>query len=166
LVRFYADVSAPLGRSNPSVTYGNSRIQLTTDAHLLASLSVALDRDCPSQEVYEHNRLFILLLKDELFRVHTWLSPVSSDPTIGPVTIPEEGWPEYVRSAWKINRLIAVHLSERFSSNSLDREIQKLVFLYPEEVIDSPLAAQILLGERLSPDLLFQLRVTHFVNGG
>ena len=137
-----------------SVTFGNNRIQLSTDAHLLASLSIAIEQDPDTgADIREPRRLLQILLKDETFRVHTWLSPLLNDPAVGPSIVEELQWPAAVRAAWKINPYLAVHLSERFVSPSMIKEIRRLIFAYPEDVVESVLAAQILLGESLSADL-------------
>jgi phosphatidylinositol 4-kinase A len=146
--------------------FGNNRIQLTTDHHLLTSVTQALDRDPDTGiDISESKRLLQILLKDERFRVHTWLSPLTNDLSVGPVNIDEANWPGVVRSAWKVNPLLAVHLSERFVSPTMSKEIRRLIVANPEDVIESPIAAQILLGENLSHDLGFQLEVLSIVNG-
>lgn len=100
-----------------------------------------------------------ILLKDETFRVHTWLSPLLNDPSVTPVSLDEASWMATVRSAWRIDPYLAVHLSERFVSPAMHKEIRRLVIANPEDVIESPVAAQILLGDSLSSDLRFQLKV-------
>ena len=64
-----------------------------------------------------------------------------------------------MRAAWRIDPYLAVHLSERFVSPAMHKEIRRLVMANPEDVIESPVAAQILLGDSLSSDLRFQLKV-------
>jgi hypothetical protein len=39
------------------------------------------------------------------------------------------------------------------------KEIRRLILANPESVIDSPLAAQIMLGDSLASDLAFQMKV-------
>lgn len=144
----------------PIVTFGNNRIQLITDAHLLASLAASIDRDPETgQDIRDIKRLLQILLKDETFRVHTWLSPLAADPHIGPVILEETSWLTAVRVAWNVDPYLAVNLSERFISVAMMKEIRRLVMANPEDVIESPLAAQIMLGDSLAPDLGFQLRV-------
>jgi phosphatidylinositol 4-kinase len=100
------------------------------------------------------------LLKDETFRLHTWLSPLAADPHVGPVFLEETSWLTAVRVAWNVDPYLAVHLSERFVSVAMFKEIRRLILANPEDVIESPLAAQIMLGDSLASDLGFQLRVT------
>jgi phosphatidylinositol 4-kinase A len=145
------------------VTFGNNRIQLVTDQHLLVSFAVGLERDpTNSEDSRDAKRLLQILLRDETFRVNTWLSPVSNDTSVGPVTLDEAGWLAVARFSWKFDPYLAVHLTERFVSPALTKEIRRLVMANPEDVIKSPLAAQILLRESLSPALQFQLKVFTF----
>lgn len=131
-----------------------------SDHHLLTSLAHALDRDPDTgADIRETKRLLQILLKDETFRVHTWLSPLVNDPLVTPVNLDESIWIATVRSAWKIDPYLAVHLGERFISPAMHKEIRRLVMANPEDVIESPAAAQILLGDSLSSDLRFQLKV-------
>ena len=52
-----------------------------TDHHLLISLAHGLDRDPDTgEDIREAKRLLQILLKDETFRVHTWLSPLTNEP--------------------------------------------------------------------------------------
>lgn len=143
-----------------SVMFGNNRIQLTTDYHLLTSVTQSLDRDPDTgTDISEPRRLLQILLKDETFRVHTWLSPLTNDLSVGPVYIDEANWPGVVRSAWRVNPQLAVYLGERFVSPAMNKEIRRHIVANPENVIESPVAAQILLGENHSHDLGFQLEV-------
>ena len=145
---------------NHSVTFGNNRIQSITDAHLLASLAAGIDRDPETgQDIRDIKRLLQILLKDETFRLHTWISPLAPDPHVGPVFLEETSWLTAVQVAWNVDPYIAVHLSERFISASMMKEIRRLILANPESVIDSPLAAQIMLGDSLASDLAFQMRV-------
>jgi phosphatidylinositol 4-kinase A len=131
-----------------------------TDYHLLTSLVHGLDRDPDTgEDIRESKRLLQILLKDETFRVHTWLSPLANDASVGPVNLDETTWPVAVRSAWRLDPYLAVHLSERFVSRRMNKEIRRLIMANPEDVIESPVAAQVLLGDSLSPDLKFQLKV-------
>src|SRR5579859_2409316 len=124
-----------------SVTFGNNRIQLITDAHLLASLAAAIDRDPETgQDIRDIKRLLQILLKDESFRVHTWLSPLAADPHVGPVFLEETSWPTAVRVAWNVDPYLAVNLSERFVSVAMMKDIRRLIMANPEDVIESPLA--------------------------
>lgn len=91
--------------------------------------------------------------------MQTWLNPLANNSTAGPLLVDDLAWPGVVRSAWKADPYIAVHMSERFISVTLHREVRRLVFANPEDVVQSPEAAQILLGDSLSPDLRFQLKV-------
>jgi phosphatidylinositol 4-kinase A len=131
-----------------------------TDHHLLVSLAHGLDRDLDAgEDIREAKRLLQTLLKDETFRVHTWLSPLANDAPVTPVSLDEANWITTVRSAWRIDPYLAVHLSERFVSPAMHKEIRRLVTANPEDVIESPVAAQILLGDSLSSDLRLQLKV-------
>jgi len=131
-----------------------------TDHNLLVSVAQGLDRDPNAgEDIREAKRLLQTLLKDETFRVHTWLSPLANDLSVTPVSLDEANWITTVRSAWRIDPYLAVHLSERFASPAMYKEIRRLVTANPEDVIESPVAAQILLGHSLSSDFLFQLKV-------
>jgi phosphatidylinositol 4-kinase A len=146
-----------------SVAFGNNRIQTTTDYHLLTSLSTGLDRDPDTGvDIHDMKRLLQILLKDETFRVYTWLSPLANDASVAPVVLEEGAWPSVVRSAWKLDPVLAVHMSQRFASPSLQKEVRRLIVANPEDVITCPVAAQIMLGDTLSSDLQFQLKVTPF----
>ena len=160
MVRASSNVRLPKGRTDCSVTFGNNRIQLITDYHLVTSLANGLDRDPDTgEDIRETKRLLQLLLKDETFRIYTWLSPLANDNSVAPVNLDESNWLGVVRAAWKVDPFLAVHLSERFTSPTMRKEIRRLVMANPEDVIESPVAAQILLGDSLSPDLSFQLKV-------
>jgi phosphatidylinositol 4-kinase A len=140
--------------------YGNNRIQLATDAHLLASLATAIDRDPETGvDIRDLRRLLQILLRDESFRVQTWLNPLNNDLSIDAAVVDEISWPTVVRVAWKVDPLLAVHLGERFTSPALSKEIRRLIKMNPEDVRGSPLAAQILLGESLPTDIESQLNV-------
>ena len=148
-----------LGCVDTSVTFGSNQVQLMTDHLLLTSLTHAIDRDPDiGEDIRSSKRLLQLLLKDEIFRVHTWLTPLTNDVSVGPVNLDEASWPAVVRVAWRVDPNIAVHLSERFVSSSLIKELRRLILENPEDVIESPVAAQILLGENLSLDSRFQLK--------
>ena len=163
VVRSSTDVHLFEASYNFSVTFGNNRIQTMTDYHLLTSLSLALDRDLETgEDIREMKRLLQILLKDETFRVHTWLSPLAHDASVMPIMLDEGAWLNVVRSAWKLDPVLAVHMSQRFASQSLQKEVRHLIVSKPEDVIECPVAAQIMLGDTLSSDLQFQLKVYHF----
>jgi len=146
------------------VAFGNNRIQTTTDYHLLTSLSFGVDRDPDTgEDIHDMKRLLQILLKDETFRVHTWLSPLANDTSVTPVVLDEGAWPRVVRSAWKLDPVLAVHMSQRFPSHALHKEVRRLIVANPEDVVDCPVAAQIMLGDTLSSDLQFQLKVHIFL---
>ena len=131
-----------------------------TDLNLLQGLANSLDRDGDmGEDNRELKRLLQILLKDETFRVQAWLSPLTNDLGATPVSLDETVWPGVVRAAWKLDPYLAVHLSQRFVSQSMKKEIRRLVLANPEDVIQSPLAAEILLGDALSTDITFQLKV-------
>ena len=143
----------------PIVQFGSNRIQLITDYQLLQGLSQALDHDPElDPETRDYKRMLMILLKDETFRVHVWLNPLANDLSIGPPTLDDAGWMMTARAAWRMDPILAVHLVKRFAWPALSREIRRLVITNPQDVVDSPLAAQILLGEGTSPDLRLQLR--------
>lgn len=132
-----------------------------TDYYLVTSLGQSLERDPDTgEDMRETKRLLQLLVKDETFRIYTWLSPLANDSSVTPVNLDESNWFGVVRFAWKLDPYLAVHLSERFTSPTMQKEIRRLVMANPEDVIESPVAAQILLGDSLSTDLRFQLKVT------
>jgi phosphatidylinositol 4-kinase A len=140
--------------------YGNNRIQLMTDSNLLQGVANSLDRDGEiGEDNLELKRLLQILLKDETFRVQAWLSPLKDDASVMPVSLDETVWPGVVRLSWKLDPYLAVHLSQRFVSQSMKKEIRRLILANPEDVIHSPLAAEIMLGDNLSIDLTFQLKV-------
>jgi phosphatidylinositol 4-kinase A len=140
--------------------FGNNRIQLMTDLNLLTALAAELNRDgdC-GEDNRDMKRLLQILLKDETFRVQTWLSPLTNYTSATPVNLDESLWPGVVRAAWRLDPYLAVHLSQRFVSQSVKKEIRRLISANPEDAIQSPLAAEILLGHYLSTDLTFQLKV-------
>jgi phosphatidylinositol 4-kinase A len=133
-----------------------------TDLNLLQGVADSLDRDGDiGEDNRELKRLLQILLKDETFRVQAWLSPLKDEAGVVPVSLDETVWPGVVRVSWKLDPYLAVHLSQRFVSQSMKKEVRRLILAYPEDVIHSPLAAEIMLGDNLSPDLTFQLKV-HF----
>ena len=153
-------VRSPKAQTDCSVTFGNNRIQLMTDYHLVTSLGNGLERDPDTgEDIREAKRLLQLLLKDETFRIYTWLSPLANDSSVTPVNLEESNWLVVARTAWKLDPYLAVHLSERFISPMMQKEIRRLIMANPEDVIESPVAAQILLGDGLSPDLRSELEV-------
>jgi len=152
------------GAIDDRITFGNNQIQLMTDYHLLNSLLQSIERDPDTgAEVSEVRGLLLILLKDEIFRVHTWLSPLVHNTSIAPASLDEASLVTVVERAWRVDPYLAVHLSERFMVPSLLKEIRRLILLTPEDVIQSPLAAEILLGDTLSPDLQFQLKVFYTI---
>lgn len=143
------------------VTFGNNKIQLSTDYNLLTLLLQSIGRDpTPSDDIRELRRLLVTLLKDEIFRVHTWLSPVTHDTSVNPVSLDDASWVLMARAAWNADPYLCVHLDERFVAPALSREIRRLIKLDPEDLVESPRAAEILLGDGLSSDLRSQLKVS------
>lgn len=134
-----------------------------TDYHLLRSLSQAVERNSDAgEEGHDSKQLLRVLLADEIFRVHTWLYPLTNENSVNPVNLDATNEIFLVRLAWKLDPYLAIHLSERFTSSFIQREVRRLVLANPADVTESPLGAEILLRDALSPDIQYQLKVNNY----
>jgi hypothetical protein len=86
--------------------------------------------------------LILLLLRDELDRLLAWYNPsLQLDRTYPGETAvrmkkmpSERTWREYVNLAWRTCPPLAVQLAHRFSSDAVEREVQRLVKTRPGAV--------------------------------
>jgi phosphatidylinositol 4-kinase A len=68
-----------------------------------------------------------------------------------------------IRTAWKVEPAIAVHLSERFKLPVVENEVRKWVRSNTRSVLGVPDALKFLLGEQLETDLRRDLKVNYDV---
>ena len=152
----------------PRWSFGGNRLQVKAEAHLLqdvsnllASMSVIGGN---SRTLILRQDLLLLLLENEQYRLATWLYPLehsrryhllpnyaAKPPTDNTISL-------VFQAAWQEDPAIAVQLTHRFASERLRLDIKKSIMTYPEKVMHIADAAQIMLGDKLSEDISFQLR--------
>lgn len=64
-----------------------------------------------------------------------------------------------MKTAWAVDPSLTVHLTTRFHSIKLHKDVRYLLLKYPDKTIEEPEALQILLGGSLPNDISFQLKV-------
>ncbi|KZT60454.1 hypothetical protein CALCODRAFT_119134 [Calocera cornea HHB12733] len=132
--------------------------------HLTTSLSTSHPGFCMpgasslAEYAVQHknrNELLRLLVENEIQRLIVWVNPTNDlkreqdQPATMEKSLLEPMWAQAVRTAWKIDPAIAVHMGERFKSPSVHSEIGRLVRAQPKEAVDIPEALPFLLGDQL-----------------
>lgn len=162
----------------PQWSFGANRVQIDSDVKLLNAFLEAVQQDgvradhlTTSLAAERHasrasdyiarqkslNNLLRLLVETEITRLNVWSNPIN-DFRRGPDHVIaaersflDDSWNQVVRTAWRIDPAIAVHMSERFKAPAVSSEVNRLVRANPGEVCHVPEALRFFLGERLSP---------------
>jgi phosphatidylinositol 4-kinase len=104
-------------------------------------------------------RLLQLLVESEINRLLVWSNPsnvrdrVFTQPGSLESQVSNEEWSKLVRTAWKIQPGVAVHMGERFKNANLSAEIGRLVRASPKSVLDVPEALCFFLGDKFDPSI-------------
>ncbi|RDB21005.1 Phosphatidylinositol 4-kinase stt4 [Hypsizygus marmoreus] len=169
----------------PQWSYGANRVQVDADVKALAEFLSYLQNDAvrgspeisslspaqlTSRTSYYTKRLrsitqpLRLLTENEIFRLAVWANP-TNDPKRGTdqlgtaaATFLEASWSDLLRTVWLINPAIAIFLPERFKSPIVRNEVTKLVRSSPLDVLDIPEAVLFLIGEKVDPNMLRDLK--------
>ncbi|KDQ09838.1 hypothetical protein BOTBODRAFT_178753 [Botryobasidium botryosum FD-172 SS1] len=80
-----------------------------------------------------HGLLLRLLVENEI-------SHQSEFPGIERALLPD-AWAQIIRTAWKVNVAIAIHMVERFKYPVVLQEVTRLIRLHPEEAVALPEAS-------------------------
>ncbi|KAG8934422.1 phosphatidylinositol-4- kinase [Tulasnella sp. 417] len=169
----------------PQWSFGANRVQIDADVKLLNAFLDAVQQDgvradhlTTSLTAERHasrasdyiarqkslNNLLRLLVETEIVRLNVWSNP-TNDFRRGPDHVVaaersflDDSWNQVVRTAWRVDPAIAVHMSERFKAPAVSLEINRLVRANPSEVCHVPEALRFFLGERLSPMVVPDLK--------
>jgi len=169
-------------------TYGGNRLQVKAEIHIMSDIQTALEkvRGVGAQgyksmkSLQAKQELLLLLLANEQMRLMVWLFPMDFDKKQNFLsqnhrTPPDVSLPKShglsscqrrktvlstaLKTAWAERPSLAVHLAERFNSQTLTSELRWLLLNFPEKVLDQPDALEVLLGSSLPNDVSFQLKV-------
>jgi phosphatidylinositol 4-kinase len=155
----------------PRWSFGGNRLQIKAETRLLSDVAVALKN---VEHIDAHNVLTLksfqpkeellqALLENEQARLKVWLNPVKDvkDPRVTNVQTQEPVEAtllRLVKTAWDVNVSVAIHMTMRYRSVGLHREVRDLILNHPHRVINEPEALQIMLGGSLPADVTFQLK--------
>lgn len=155
----------------PQWSYGGNRLQIKAETHLLHDVHESLKRmeslgtqtTSPLTSLQSKQDLLSLLLTDEQTRLMVWLFPLDyhtkhhflrgshhgpSDAILGSM----------VKPAWIQDPVLALRLTQRFSSAQLWDSVRWLVLNFPTKSLNIPEALELLLGPSLPGDVSFQLK--------
>ncbi|KZP21149.1 hypothetical protein FIBSPDRAFT_788486 [Athelia psychrophila] len=158
----------------PLWSYGSNRVQVDADVKVLSEFLSYLQDDSvrsatavsslsqvqtqPSyyaQQLKSMNQPLRLLVENEIFRLAVWANPSNEakrgSDHVGSSerTMLESSWANLVRTVWKIDPAIAIFLTERFKSTTIQNEVGKMVRSSTLDVLDTPEALRFLIGDRL-----------------
>lgn len=129
-----------------------------------------------------------LLTENEIFRLSVWGNPTndskrgadivgSTEKTLLDVSEAEEicpilclcssakaAWSTIIRTLWRLDPAIVVHLAERFKNPSVRHEVGKTVRFNASDVLDVPEALSFLLGDRLDSAISRNLKVSRCIH--
>ncbi|KIJ56890.1 hypothetical protein M422DRAFT_238481 [Sphaerobolus stellatus SS14] len=154
----------------PKWSYGTDRIQLDTEIrllneffHLVQSDSVrsslylsALDEKSASDfmpDFKNTNLLLRLLVENEIYRLCVWKNPTNdSQRGTDHLNFTEKGllepsWRQLIRTAWKVDPAVAIHLTDRFKNPIIADEVGKWVRSNTRSVTGNPAALKFLLDQ-------------------
>ncbi|CAZ86484.1 unnamed protein product [Tuber melanosporum] len=152
----------------PQWSFGGNKLQVKAEAHLLQDVANLLQSiatiSSTTKNVREKNDLLLMLVENELTRLATWLYPLDHSrkhhllPSYPARPTTDNSIAVVLPTAWHEDPAIAVQLIKRFQSPRLEQDIKRFIMAYPEAVVDQPDALQIMLGDKLSSQLSFQLK--------
>lgn len=156
----------------PCWSFGGNRLQVKSEAHVLQDVANFLQGMASiggnNRNIRLKQDLLLLLMENEQTRLATWLYPLdhtrkhhlvqaypARPPTDNAIAI-------VLPAAWAEDPAIAVQLVKRFQSPRLEADVRRLIRTFPEKVVDQPDAVQIMLGDKISGGLGFQLKYLLF----
>lgn len=155
----------------PRWSFGGNKLQVKAEAHVLqdvANLLQVVANTGGNKDTRLKQDLLLLLVENEQTRLATWLYPLDHSrkhhllpaysarpPTDNAIAI-------LLPAAWAEDPAIAVQLVKRFQSPRLEADVRRRILQFPEKVVDQPDAVQIMLGDKLSGGLTFQLKYLLF----
>ena len=86
----------------------------------------------------------------------------------------QDTWLEIIRTAWRVDPTIVVHLPQRFKHATVEREAGRWIRAHSHQVIDCPVALRFVVGDKVDktlprdlkvskyPSVLFRTKMTHF----
>jgi phosphatidylinositol 4-kinase len=154
----------------PKWSYGGNKIQVRAEAALLSELlsaldlirSVGQDTNGPRKSLGPKHELLAMLLSNEQTRLHVWLNTINTGhaPLMAHHNVTNESkLAAGLKVAWTENPNIAVELTRRFHSESLQASLRFLILNFPDKVLHSKDALEIILGDSLAPDTKLHLKV-------
>ncbi|RPB23833.1 hypothetical protein L211DRAFT_808851 [Terfezia boudieri ATCC MYA-4762] len=154
----------------PSWTFGGNRLQLRSELQAMIEIMNLLMQMSPKPNEAEstyakalrpRQDLVCMLLENEHARLMTWLYPLDNgrkntnyafrSPADNSIAI-------LLQTAWLETPRLAIQLTKRFQSPRLTANVRNLLLRYPEQVVDTPEAIQLILGGGIPPDISFQLK--------
>ncbi|KAF8579311.1 atypical/PIKK/PI4K protein kinase [Ramaria rubella] len=111
------------------------------------------------------NQLLRLLVEDEISRLCVWRNPMNDarrggdHPNFTERTLTDMSWKHIIRTAWKIDPVIAVHLFERFKHPIVESEVGKWVRSNTRSVLGNSDSLRFLLGDHLDSKIQRDLKV-------
>lgn len=156
----------------PRWSFGGNKLQVKAEAHVLQDVANLLQSiagiSSDNNNIRAKHDLLLMLVENEQTRLATWLYPLDHSrkhhllPSYTAKPATESSISNILTTAWKEDAAIAVQLVKRFQSLRLEQDVRKLILTYPEKVVNQPDAVQIMLGDRISNQLSFQLKVRNF----
>ncbi|PPQ98140.1 hypothetical protein CVT26_003184 [Gymnopilus dilepis] len=167
----------------PQWSYGANRVQVDVDIKILSEFLSYLQSDSVrgpstisslsttrSNPAYYAERMrtlnlpLRLLTENEIFRLSVWVNPTNDGRKGGDLignterTLLDPSWSEIVRTVWRLDPAIAVHLTERFKNATIRYEVGKLVRSSTIDILDTPEAMTFLVGDRLDSNVRRDLK--------
>lgn len=152
----------------PRWSFGGNKLQVKAEAHVLQDVANFLQGVANiggnSKNIRLKQDLLLLLVENEQTRLATWLYPLDHSrkhymlPTYSARPLTDNAIAVVLPAAWAEDPAIAVQLVKRFQSPRLEADVKNLILRFPEKVVDQPDAVQVMLGDKISSGLSFQLK--------
>lgn len=155
----------------PKWSFGGNKLQVKAEAHVLQDVANFLNSVAAiggNKNMRLKQDLLLLLVENEQTRLATWLYPLDHSrkhhllPTYSARPATDNTIAIVLPAAWQENPAIAVQLLKRFQSPRLEQDVRRLILTFPEKVVDQPDAVQIMMGDKISSNLGFQLKYLLF----
>ncbi|KAI8081307.1 uncharacterized protein BX664DRAFT_340096 [Halteromyces radiatus] len=154
-----------LNHTLSSSTSFNPNSSVSSGLHLICK---GKTRDDILRDHQSSKKLLLLLLENEIYSCTVWYNPLNDASSIFgldvfPRTIEkslntDDAWKDMIRFAWMKQPRMAVQLASRFKSPSILVELKRLIANNALDVVDSPEALTILLGDGIQTDVRLDLR--------
>jgi phosphatidylinositol 4-kinase A len=157
----------------PRFSFGGNRLQLKAETRLLSDVDLGLknvkfmvpEEPASLKRLRDKEELLFALLENEQSRLKVWLYPLGDvkDQYVHNVQLSEPSEAvglRLVKTAWAVSPSLAIHLTTRFHSPKLHREVRNHVLNYPSKAIDEPEALSVLISGILPSDVTWQLKVS------